>query len=217
MTRGHWNTGWRPVVLTITLLIGLSQAPAAQVSQEPEELDRYAGDGQQCLVCGLPIHDQDVVEIRYKGRTFHVSADMLGEFRDRPDTYFRRLQARSVLFDERSTEAGQLSVGWLIVGCYVLVGLVFAALCGYLAVARSLEPVPWFFAGLIGNLAALFVLLATPRGNASTPTAGLTKVPTTREPLPCPDCGSHNHPAATNCSECGSTLSPAVEAETVRV
>ena len=111
-----------------------------------------------------------------------------------------------------------MTPGWLYFGIYVLFGLVFSAVCGYLAVGRGLAPLPWFFAGLAGNVAALAVLLATPRGaGAADVPAGLAKVPTTHRPLPCPRCGAPNHPAAAACAGCGATLAPAVEPETVRV
>ena len=54
-----------------------------------------------------------------------------------------------------------MTSGWLYLGIYVLVGLVCAAACGYLAVNRGLQPIPWFFAGLVGNVAAIFVLILT--------------------------------------------------------
>ena len=183
----------------------------------PVELEQRPGEGEQCIVCRQPIHDLEIVEVRYKGRTFHVAAKMLDEFTADPDLYFQKLQARSALFDERAMEGRQVSTGWLLFGGYVLAGLVFAALCGYLAVSRGLAPLPWFFAGLFGNVAAAAVLLITPRGDAADVPAGLAKVPVTHFPLPCPRCGAPNHPSAAACSGCGAGLAPAVEAETARV
>ncbi len=187
----------------------------------PVELDRRGGEGEQCIVCGQAIEGGEIVEIRYKGRTFHVAAKMLGDFEAEPDAYFQRLQARSALFDERAMEGRRAPKGWLWFGGYVLIGLVFAALCGYLAVSRSLSPLPWFFAGLAGNVAALAVLLATRRGDASAlpagVPAGLAKVPVTHAAMPCPGCSEANHPAASRCSGCGAALAPAFEPETARV
>ncbi len=187
----------------------------------PVELDRRPGEGEQCLVCGQAIDGLEIVEVRYKGRTFHVAAKMLEEFEADPDAYFEKLQARSALFDERAMEGRQTQPGWLYFGAYVAIGLVFAALCGYLAVSRSLAPIPWFFAGLVGNVAALVVLLATPRGDATALPAGipagLAKVPVTRLPQPCPSCGAPNHPTASACNSCGAILTPALEPETARV
>ncbi len=184
-------------------------------------LDEHPGRGEQCLVCGQRIFEIPVVEVRYKGRRFHVAGPMLPEFQADPDLYFEKLQARSALFDERAVAPREMSGGWLGLGVYVLIGLVFAAACGYLAVARARAPLPWFFAGLIGNVIALAALVATPRGDASRLPAGvppgLAKVPTTRSPVACPACGTANHPAAAACGECGGRLEPAVESETARV
>ena len=133
--------------------------------------------------------------------------------------YFHKLQARSALFDEETNAAPAMATGWLYFGIYVLGGLVFAALCGYLAVTRSLSPLPWFFAGLVGNLAALLVLLVTPRGNpVSAPAvvpAGLAKVPVTHAPARCETCGRLNHPSAKECSHCNAPLNPTTPSEVV--
>lgn len=183
------------------------------------ELDRHPGEGEQCIVCGQAIHGDEIVEVRYKGRSFFVAAKMLAELEGDPDSYFQKLQARSALFDERSMEGRAVTTGWLLFGAYVLVGLVFAAICGYLAIGRSLAPLPWFFAGLVGNIAALVVLLATGRGDTASSAipAGLAKVPLTPAPVPCAACGATNHPSAAACSSCGKGLAPAFEAEAARV
>ncbi len=210
------------------LLVALWTTPTAGADPEPArevepavELDRRPGEGEQCIVCGLAIEGLEIVEVRYKGRSFLVAAKMLEDFEGDPDVYFQKLQARSALFDERGMEGRRTSSGWLYFGAYFAVGLIFAALCGYLAVSRSLAPIPWFFAGLAGNVAALAVLLVTPRGDASAlpagVPAGLAKVPVTHAPVPCPSCGATNHPVASACGGCGTALAPALESETARV
>jgi len=222
----------RHCVATAILLAAVAVAdlpPAAAAGEVPaagpEEwttLDRRPGEGEQCLVCGRRVHGDEVVEVRYKGRTFFVSAAMFGLFEEDPEQYFCTLQARAGLFDEAGVAARPMASGWLVFGLYVLVGLIFAAGCGYLAVARAHRPLPWFFAGLLGNVAALVVLLATPRGDAAAMSPfgvppGLAKVPTTRSPQPCPRCGGTNHPAATACSGCAAPLEPGIEPETARI
>ncbi|MEM7582719.1 MAG: zinc ribbon domain-containing protein [Acidobacteriota bacterium] len=213
-------------VVATAVLLAILPAPRTLADQAEDgvaltEVDRRAGAGERCIVCQQQIHGDEIVEVRYKGRTFHVAGKMLEQLASDTDTYFQELQARSALFDERAVEGRQVSTGWLWFGSYVLIGLVFSAICGYLAIGRSLEPLPWFFAGLVGNLPALLVLLAAGRGDsealpAGLP-AGLAKVPTTRAPVRCAECGAQNHPAATACASCGHILSPTVEAETARI
>ena len=184
-------------------------------------LEQRTGSGEQCLVCGNRIYDKDIVEVRMQGRTFHVAAGEMFELFDHdPQRYCHKLQAHSVLFDETSIGDRPMSIGWLIIGFYVLVGLICSAICGYLAVSRALDPLPWFFAGLVGNVAAVIVLFLAPKGDpammpAGVP-AGLAKVPKTRAPVRCPQCGAENHPSA-SCCGCGATLNATVEPETMHI
>lgn len=219
------------VLLTSVSSAGIVPEAMAQGTSEPdtseldtseprrEILDRRPGQGEECLVCKQAIHGADVVEVRYQGRRFHVKAEMLEAFDQDPDAYFQELQGRSGLFDERAVGGGRVSYGWLAFGAYMVLGLIFAAICGYLAIHRGHLPLPWFFAGLAGNVAALFVLYMTPRGSemGADVRAGLTKVALTRPPLPCAACGATNHPSAAVCGGCQAALVPGIEAETARI
>ena len=181
-------------------------------------LDQRQGRGEQCLVCGKQMFGTDVVEVRLKGRTFHVAAGMMLErFEQDPKQYFRKLQARSALFDESSIPPKQMSLFWLGLGSYVLTGLICGAACAYLAVAKGLPVVQWFAAGLIGNVIVLAAVRgAKTRRDPSAPAGippGLAKVPTTRSPKPCGACGHENHPSAAACSGCGIKLDPTVRSE----
>ena len=190
------------------------------VREELEILGQAPGEGEQCLVCRQPVHGATMVEVRYKGRIFHVKEEMMDELRADPEAYFRPLQSRSALFDEEALEgamgAQKRQRGWLYFGLYVLLGLSAGAVCGALAVSRALPPLPWFFAGLVANLPAIAWLLTRPRGDSAGPEgvpSGLVKVPRTRTPRPCPHCGGPNHPAATVCARCRGRLTPKVAAE----
>lgn len=213
-------------VLLATVSSAIVSSAMAQSASEPdageprrEILDRRPGEGEECLVCKQQVHGADIVEVRYQGRRFHVKAAMLEQFDQDPERYFQHLQARAGLFDERAVGGGRVSYGWLAFGGYMVLGLIFAAITGYLAIHRGHLPLPWFFAGLAGNVAALFVLYMTPRGSehgAGVP-AGLTKVPLTRSPLSCAACGATNHPSALACGGCQATLVPNIEPETARI
>ena len=208
------------VMMLVTVLWSCDRSPAQAPPQAPAEIQRKAGEGEPCLVCGHRIEGQPVVELRYKGRRFWVAEAMLDElFRD-PDHYFHKLQARSALFDETAHPDGVSWSGWLVLGLYVVAGLVCAALSAHVAIGRSLPPLPWFFAGLFGNVAALLALsMSKKRGEAGSPAgvpAGLGKVASTHAPVPCAACGHTNHPAARACSHCHAELSPTVRSEVRR-
>ncbi len=202
-------------------LAGLA-GPQEGQTEEPawQAIDQRAADNEQCLVCRTPIQTGQVIEIRYKGRNFHVMPEMLARFADDPDAYFAQLQARSALFDEGGTSQ-RLGSLWLWIGLYVLAGLIGAAVCSYLAVSKSMNLLPWFIAGLLFNIVAVIAVLLVPGGDSSIEPAGIpsgmAKVPLTRSPASCPDCDAQVHPAASSCSRCGSSLQPLVEAETSRV
>lgn len=214
---------WALLIAVLTVVAVDPAAVATEAGDEVVILEERPGDGVQCLVCRQAVHGEPVVEARYKGRRFHVRVDMLDEFRSDPERYFRSLEARSGLFDEVAVPEKEArgGYGWFAFGLYVLVGLVFAAACGGLAVNRGRPAWAWFFAGLFFNLPALIVLLIRSRGEAAAVPAGvpggLRKVPTTRAPIACPSCGSEIHPAARCCNRCGAALAPLVEAETEKV
>lgn len=211
-------------LVAATVLVMLVGAPVRSSSQEAvprerwEVLEERLAEGEQCLVCRQLIHDGDIVEVRYKGRTFHVAAKMLDEFKADPDRYFYAMQARSGLFDEASTETPQMSMGWLGFGTYVLLGLIFGAICGYAALNRGLPGMRWFMAGFIGGVFGLIAFFVTQRGarRLDGDARGLSKIPVTSSPVDCPTCGESNHPTAPACSACGRSLNPTAQPETAR-
>ena len=226
------ETHWRHPSLGFLLLALWAVGAAGQEVIEPpidaaaqagdwSVLDRRPADGEQCLVCRQAIHHGEIVEMRYRGRRFHVSADMVETFESDPERYFNRLRARAALFDEDSVVRQPMSNRWLGLGLYTLLGLVSAAGCGYLAVAKALRPMPWFLAGLFFNVVALGAILMAPKGDLSKlpegVPKGLRKVPLTLSPLVCSECGETNHPSAASCGQCGTALTPSAEPETARV
>ena len=217
----HNRAALSALIAVLSLSVPLAASAEAPESGESSwtRVGARPGQGERCLVCGQAIFDKPLVEIRYRGRIFHVaSGEMMERFSRDPESYLHRVQARSVLFDEASLATVPLASGWLLVGAYLLLGLFFAAACSYLAIQRARPPVPWFLAGLLGNVAALVVLLSTPRGDPALPIpSGLSKAPTTRAPLACEHCGAPNHPAARTCSSCETVLSPSLHAESDRI
>ena len=219
---------WGALLLLVSLLLPLAAQAQSTDSPSPpldswEILDQRPADGEQCLVCRIRIHDGDIVEIRYKGRTFFVAASMLEDFEANPERHFEVLQPRGGLFDEAAmqtpaTGVPTMKTGWLIFGLYVLTGLIFGAACSYAALNRGRPALGWFVAGLLVNVLALAVVLTKSRlpGALHDPPAGLTKIPATHTPRVCPGCGDTNHPSAPACSSCNHQLQPTTEAETAR-
>lgn len=201
-------------VLTGESISDQSQAPDWRV------IGIKPGEGEQCIVCDTPILAGRAVEILHRGRVVHVNEKMMPDWRQDANRYFRKVQARAALFDEESLAPRVLELGWLLFGVYVLVGLLAGGGCAYVAVARGLAPIPWFFAGLVGNIVALMVLWTRSAADISAlpqgVPRGLVKVPTTHAPIICPACGRPNHPSTAQCSGCGAALSPSIEAEAAR-
>lgn len=220
----------RPLALLVACL-ALTMSPSATADQDvarpsdgshpqPVVVEERPAAGEQCLVCRKPIFHGDIVEVRYKGRRFHVAESMLDELEADPDRYFASLQAHSALFDESAIEHPSASPGWLVFGFYVLAGLIAGAVCAYLALCWGLPPVRWFLAGLLGNVVAVGILLMPGRARGAATSdvpGGLAKIPATAAPSACPACGESNHPSATACSACGAALDPATEGEAARV
>lgn len=223
-----------PINVILITILCLSSVRAQVANQPPASsraptttadwtvLDQRQGRGEQCLVCGHPIIDKDVVEVRYKGRRFFVAAgDMLRFFSADPDRYFAKMQANSALFDERTIASKPMSLGWLGLGLYVLFGLITGAACGYIAVTKGMPPVPWLLAALVGNAVVLAIILNAPSRKATHAPegvpSGLCKVPSTHWPIACRQCGNQNHPSATACTGCGAQLDPTVQSETKRL
>lgn len=221
--------GDRLSVLLLTVFVCWTLAPAsAATGQEPtpaeqpaswEKLDQRPAHGEQCIVCRAQIHEGDIFELRYKGRTFFVAAAMLDDFEADPDHYFHAMQARGGLFDEAAVDVPPMRTGWLYFGSYVLIGLLFAAACSYLALDKGLPAWGWFFAGLLLNVLALAAIATRkrqPGAHLEGAPAGLAKIPITLAPATCAHCGNSNHPSASACSDCGHALIPTVEPETAR-
>jgi hypothetical protein len=202
-----------------TLLLVLTLIPEALVAGEPLPQHRYptvaAKVGEVCIVCGMPVSSGDIAII-LKGRRIPVMKGMAETVLRNPEMYFREKQAKGALFQEEfqgppGAASSGVSLGWFLVGLYVLSALIFGGLSGHAAVARGLPPISSFFLGLgLSVFGYLYVLTLTRRSAkaAGGVSAGLLKVPATQSPLACPLCGNTNHPAAPTCASCHASLSP---------
>ena len=210
-----------PVVLVVSSLCFLAMAaPVWAQSSAGEDprwtvLDTPPAPGEVCIVCGVPA-PSDAMHLRYKGRSVAVDQKHFPEWQANPERHFRQKQARAALFDEEAMPDQTGGQGWLWLGIYALVGTLVGGVTAYLAVARGLAPVPWFFAGVFFNVVAL-ILVLTRKGSAEQFVegipGGLRKVPITRAPMICPVCQTQNHPSASQCIQCDSALTPTAPSE----
>lgn len=202
---------------------GLSERNAAQpedfvLNGEAVGKRVPARAGEICLVCNKPIAQDDVVYlVRGQRVPLHV-ANCLGKFESRPQFYLAMLQPHGAFLGTSGKEGG-LAWGWFFAGLYVLVGLVFAALCAHRALQTGQRPALWFGLGLALNVVAYLLLLTRPRKETGAPggvPAGLGKVAATYAPQQCPRCGLANHPSAEECAGCGEKLHPVMKSEVRR-
>lgn len=179
---------WRPFSLLLMTALVFSTAAAGNVALPVQALQGMAGDSSR----------QAVVARGQPGKP------------------------RTALFHNNQMQAHELagrdiSWGWLVLGFYVLSGLLFGGLSSYHALGRGRPPLPYFLLGFCLNLPGyILLLIRTPRGDQQIP-PGLVKVPKTHVPLPCSHCGHPNHPAAKKCAACGSRLQPAVQSDLDRL
>ncbi len=197
-------------------------APSATAAESaldaPLDLDgvaRRPARGGACLHCGaeMPEGSSD-----YQVRGVWVplcSEHCARDFASDPGRFLSRLLPRAALFSEEIGGALPVRVTWLAVALYVLLGLACGGIAAHLAVSHGLPRIPWFLAGLLGNVVALALLAPRARRTAAA-LRGLAKIPATASPTPCPACGRTNHPSASRCVHCGAALSPLVEPETRR-
>ena len=177
-----------------------------EVPSRPDEI---------CIVCGRPIGTGDPVYLINGQRVpLHVS-ECYANFSRNPQAYLAAIRPHGA-FLGAGGEAQGLSWGWFLAGLYVLAGLIFGALCAHRALQGGRSAAAWFFAGLALNVIAYARSLTWPSLAIESPGGvpeGLAKMPATFAPQPCPSCGRMNHPAASQCADCGAELQPAVSSE----
>lgn len=187
---------------------------AAQLRREVENAPRIEiQPGDMCIVGHIPLTEQSGTGILLRGRRVTMHKSKFDRFKAAPQKYFSQMQPKAALFTE-SYERNEPRMGWTIFGTAVVGLIILAGASAALAVRYGKDPSSSFFSALCGNLFAPF---AARGGEQVELRAGHTKIPNTAEPIPCPACGSTNHPAAELCSACGAALKPAYESEARKV
>ncbi len=186
--------------------------------------------GETCIVCDNPVGPDDSVYL-VQGQRVPVHTAEEREFLSHPRKYLMRLKPLGgALLGADSIQPGmanragdnrqEVSGAWIYGSLYVLLGLVFAAVCAHRALHTGYRPGAWFGLGLVFNAVAYILLLTRPKREVQAPAGvplGLGKIAATHAPQRCPKCGAMNHPSAAKCLGCAASLSPRVESEVRRV
>lgn len=220
------STMWKLLAALILLGFSASFLLAEQVSRGvppyPEsarkEVAVSARAGETCVVCDREVSDSDLAyEVNGQRVPVHRGA-CDATFHAHAEQVLAKLQPRGAFLG--SGPRTTLSSAWFWVGVFVLLGLIFAALCSQRALAHGHPPYLWFFAGFFLNIVGYVLLRMQARRTVEAPAGvprGLRKIASTYAPEPCPHCGALNHPAARSCSACGKLLAPRVLSEVARV
>ncbi len=193
-----------------------------QSPRVPEELSTNAtvqrvtpAPGEVCTVCDQPVKSGDLVYLVDGQRVPVHAGDCDAALRANPQRWLARLRPRGGAFLGTDARVG-LTNAWLYAGLYVLVGLLFAAVCAQRALRAGYSPLTGLLLGLAFNVLGYLFVITRPKRQVKAPAgvpAGLHKIPTTYKPQPCPWCGGGNHPSATKCASCGSPLAPQIGSE----
>lgn len=174
--------------------------------------------GDICLVCNHPVDEGDVVFL-VRGQRVPIHLEELqSDLRAQLEGLLAQLEPRGAFIGAEQTHRA-LSRGWFFLGIYILLGLVFAALCAHRALHVGHSPAAWFGMGLLLNAFGYLFLLTRPKREVQAPAGvpgGLHKIAATHSPQACPACGTLNHPSASACIGCGGQLLPKTISEVAR-
>jgi len=213
------------VVLLLVVPLWADDPPHPDLKIDGKVVGHYAKPkpGEYCSLCYEPIQASDLVYVVWGQRVGVHAGSEDEDFRADPKKWLARLRPGGAFLGvEGATDAPQqaLSDFWFVAGFYVLLGLIFGALCAHRAFHSGYPPGLWFAMGLALNVVAYIVLALKPKREVTAVAgipAGLRKIASTFEPMPCPACGCTNHPSAAKCLECGAALQPRTLSEVERV
>ena len=162
--------------------------------------------GENCLFSGLPLGQDDICLI-VSGRRLTLKKEALKFFLEHPQKIFDKVKLSGALFVDEMNQSRQLELKWFLLGLYLFAGLIFGALSAQAAIKKGFKPLIWFLLGIFTTIIGYCIILAKSSEHKVSIPSGKTKVPSTADPIPCPNCSYENHPKATNCYGCGKSLS----------
>ncbi|MEE9169336.1 MAG: hypothetical protein V3U73_06190 [bacterium] len=203
------------ILACIVFFIGINASQAAAIQTPADSSHSHMlgiRKGDRCIVCNAP-HEHVSQVILYKGRRVPVCAKHPQTFLNNPQPYFSQLQPRGALFQEEAVLEKTMKSGWFALGMWVFVALISAGLAANLALRKGLSSLRWFFVGLVTSVFGVAWLLFKPSTQRVDLPAHFAKIPTTANPIYCPDCQAGNHPSAEKCGGCGRSLEPLSQSE----
>jgi len=210
-------------VLACALWLSAFPGWSAEQAEPPPELKHLFSKtapvepGDRCVVCNTRLSEEDKVYL-VEGQRVGIMESMEPELFSEPWAYIGRLKPRGGLFGGEMAPAEGAGYGWLFLGAYALLGVVFSGLCAHRALNAGAPPIRWFLAGFFFNAAAyVWLVCRGPKPQAGGPYSGCRKIHSTAEPQECPDCGKLNHPSARECLGCGKALEPQSLSEASRL
>ena len=174
--------------------------------------------GDVCMLCNHPVDEHDSVYLVNGQRVPLHNNEITPANVSRLQSLLAQLRPRGAFLGADPTQV-RISEAWFWFGLYMLVGLLFAAVCAHQALHKGYNPIQWLMAGLFLNIVAYAALLTRPKLEVLAPAGipdGLGKISLTYAPEACGKCGAENHPSATSCAACGAKLTPKTSSEVVR-
>jgi len=163
------------------LLLVLTLCSSAALMAVKLEGPMPARNGETCAVCNMPVTDKDVAYL-VDGQRVAVMETMQEEFLQNPLLYVTKFRPEGMVFSAR--QSGSLNSGYLWLGMYVLVGLLFGGACAHVAMTKGLPSWRWFFLGFFFSVPACLAVAARQTAvDAPAVPEGLGKIPVTRDPV----------------------------------
>lgn len=172
-----------------------NQSPGAlqlrsEIAEAKASRQRPLRPNDTCIVCGMKLDSGSGMALSVRGRHVPVGDEVYEELLRDPEKYFSTLQPKGALFTESAVRS-RAQISWLAFG---VAALSLVACCAYLAALAVRKKMDSF--GKIPQ--------------------GLTKIPSTPQPVDCEVCKAENHPCADQCWNCGKELDPNYEPEVHR-
>ena len=126
--------------------------------------------GEVCTVCDRPLNSGDLVYLVDGQRVPVHAGDCDALLRAHPQKWLARLGPKGAAFLGTDVARVSLTNVWLYAGLYVLVGLLFAALCAQHALRVGYSPLTGLLLGFAFNVLGYLFVITRPKRPVRAPT-----------------------------------------------